>query len=327
LTSGTDINITPDNTTPGTPHLKVTYYPLASEQAQRFDTVAQSWTGYHTATCEFSRNSGSFGDFADDASCSLTERSNTNMGSVVTVGSTGPGIVFSPNSAGKYKVCAKGSFGSNTLADTVSLRMVDGAGNVLSGGPSMTGGGVQWVVPFSVCADLVVASVASQTVKLQGKNSGGNFVQINPNAVDTESTIEWSIDKLDQQTPAPVIGGGVTSSGAGILRVEHVYFSGAGGRGTNPCTASPCTLYDSTPAITSVARTGTGSYEIAFSPGTFSSPPVCVCSGILAGVSQNAFCTINSAGATATLMPNVLIYGNGGGLADGGADVICMGPK
>lgn len=320
FSNGTQISINGES-----PSLRlvVEYFPLASEQAMRFDTVAQSWSGYHTTTCEFGRSSASYGDFTDDASCSLTQRSNTNMGSVVTVGSTGPGIVFSPGSAGKYKVCAKGNFGSNTIGDTVSLRLVDGSANVLAGGASMTGPGAQYASPFSLCADLVVSSIASQTVKLQGLNTGGNFIQINPNNGNTESAIEWTIEKMDQQIPAPVLVGGLVTPNAGTMNLVSVLFAGNAG-GTVTCSSDPCNIVRQSGGVTSVNRSGTGLYVVNFSAGTFSAAPICT---VTLDANLNIGSAFNNNTAETSTSMGIATLDNTGATVDGAASVMCLGPK
>ncbi|NDD83800.1 hypothetical protein EBZ38_05880, partial [bacterium] len=233
----------------GTAQFKIEVYrfPSTSELAYRPDQVAQSWTGYHTANCEFSRQNTSYGDFAADGSCSLMQRSNTNMGTVTTTGATTPGIVFTPNSAGKFRVCARD--------------------NVLAGGISMTAAGVQYPTPFAICGDLVAASVSPLTVKLQGKATGSSYVQINPNTLDTESAIEWSIINITQSIPAPLLVGSVTSNSSGLERVERARVTANG---------SSCAVTSQSGSwLASCSSPAAGQYLFTINSGIFSVTPFC----------------------------------------------------
>ncbi|NDC95931.1 hypothetical protein EB077_11550, partial [bacterium] len=298
----------------GTAQFKIEVYrfPSTSELAYRPDQVAQSWTGYHTANCEFSRQNTSYGDFAADGSCSLMQRSNTNMGTVTTTGATTPGIVFTPNSAGKFRVCARGSFGGNVIGNTASIRMVDGSDNVLAGGISMTAAGVQYPTPFAICGDLVAASVSSLTVKLQGKATSSSYVQINPNGLDTESTIEWSIINITQSIPAPLLVGSVTSNSSGLERLERVKITGG---------ASPSIASQSGSWVSSVSKTGTGDITLNVATGIFSAAPQCSCA-LDAGL---GVCRFNPTPTTTAV--RIQSYDSTFTLADRDLAIICMGPR
>jgi hypothetical protein len=73
---------------------------------------------------------------------------------------------------------------------------------------------------------------------------------------------------------APLLVGGVTSSSAGLQRVESVVFAGAT-EGT-VCSSNPCVLYrNSGTCITGVNWSSTGIYTMTFAAGCFSEAPKC----------------------------------------------------
>lgn len=117
---------------------------------------------------------------------------------------------------------------------------------------------------------------------------------------------------------APILVGGVTSSSFGAERVERVNSNNV------KCTSSPCTV-NATPGITSVPRTGTGSYTITFAAGIFSAVPTCVCGSNIIG-SSGAICSIGLGSDTTTSVSFQTLTSNTV-VADGSFNVICMGPR
>lgn len=87
------------------------------------------------------------------------------------------------------------------------------------------------------------------------------------------------------------------------------------------CSSSPCTLTYKTSAVSSITRSGTGTYTINFQSGTFPSGNPPSCTGSMADGTANIV-TFNYSGATSTAV-DFGIYN--GGYADGKFSIICMG--
>ncbi len=253
-------------------------FPSGSQRAQRFDTVAQSWSGYHADTCSWSFTTGSYAVAADDGSCTLVQRNNSNMGTVTTFGAAKPGITFAPPAVKKYEVCATIQAANATAGETANFRLIDSNAQELSTvgfQNNASTGGVYF--PMTVCGQPNPSAVGTYSVSLEGKRSAGTAIIGGSIGVNS---IEWSIKAINEQNPAPLIVGGVVSSSAGVERIERAAV-------TATCSVSPCTLASQTGGITSITRSATGSYAVNFAAGTFSATPTCVC---MSGGVNGIFC-------------------------------------
>src|SRR3990167_4596747 len=106
-------------------------FPTSSETIVRPDQTPASWSGYHGIDCSWSRTNTVYGDLAADASCTFTERQNRNFGTVTSYLSGSdklPGIVFTPNRAGRYFVCATAT-SAHSAGPGASVRLVDSKQN------------------------------------------------------------------------------------------------------------------------------------------------------------------------------------------------------
>lgn len=279
-----------------------------------------SWSGYHATDCAWTTSSASFADPAADASCTFTERTNRNFGTVTSAGSKLPGIVFTPPSTGRYYICALAQASNGTSSNYSAYSMTDGTTEIAQGSSRYPN-----IVSTPICGIYNAASVASTTIKLQLKSiAGGNAI------IDglSSNAIEWSIYSLDQAFPAPVLVGSITSQATGALRFEFLQFGGgaSGGLATSSCTSTPCTIANQSGSwISSVARGSAGSYTATIAAGIFSSVPYCVGNAGLFGVATGGFANVNATNATTV---NINAYSNAGtSLADNVITLFCMGPR
>ncbi len=165
------------------------------------------------------------------------------------------------------------------------------------------------------------SSTASQT----GPNTFGSafspFTVANSvfNAVVEVTCSNWT-----ENHNSPPIVGGVTSSYADVLKTEVVNFGGVTAYGSD-CSASPCTLWNNTPAITSVTRTTTGEYNVIFAAGTFSARPSCNVNTLKA-TGNTDYITLDRATLTTTNL-KIFVKNNSIAAADAALSVICVGPR
>jgi hypothetical protein len=296
-------------------------FPTYSETAYRADLGPSSWSGYHGPDCQWSRASSSFGNMTADATCTFTENSNTNFGVVTSALVTDkiPGIVFTPQRAGQYFVCATTPT-YNSTADYTGTRLTDGT-SVLVSQNKYFANTSSVTVPVAHCGIYNATSTAQVTLRLEGYANTGTL-QMGANADTTTHSVDWSIISMSQSFPAPVFVGSVTSASAGAIRIESVRF-GTGDEVT-PCSSSPCTQYGASSAwVTSIVRNATGDYSFNISTGTFSAAPTCVYT--MGNNAANAVARFDIV-PTATswnLITKTLV----GTAADAAGNVICMGPK
>ena len=253
-------------------------FPATQEQAYKPDSVANSWSGYHDgADCSWSTTSTSFVDPAIDATCTLTERTNINFGTVSsyndgTPGNNYPGIVFTPSRAGTYKVCANVSLQNSTSGSNADVQLTDGSVVIgKSGMTAPTTGTYVEMVP--VCGMYKATSTSAVTLKLQLKATGGGTAGITPYNSSGADSVAWSIFQIDQALPAPLLVNSVVSPLYGVTNV--VYAKVSGGGTNNACSSGSCTISNDSGGV-SVSHTGTGTYSVSFSASTFGTSPVCV---------------------------------------------------
>jgi hypothetical protein len=170
------------------------------------DTTAMSWSGYHDDTCVFARTNTALGDSTADSTCTLTERTNRNFGTVTSYLSGSdklPGIVFTPKRAGRYLVLVSAEY----LAGANSHHTVQ----LLNGSTALDACSQLWVSSgyYGYCklTGIVDAtSTSSITLKLYtAASSGAITLQESASGANTGSAIEWQIIALDQSFPGPVL--------------------------------------------------------------------------------------------------------------------------
>lgn len=117
---------------------------------------------------------------------------------------------------------------------------------------------------------------------------------------------------------APLLVGSVTSNSSGTERVERAVIAAGG----TACTGSPCTISrQSGNWLTSVTRSGAGSYTLNFASGIFLAPPTCVFATQSPGPAR-----VDTAPTTSAFSYTVV---NAAGSAVDTSDmhVLCMGPR
>ena len=309
------------NASPGT--IKVFRYPIASEQAMRFDTVAQSWRGYHGMTCGWSTTSGIYANFTGDATCTLTTLESTNLTATTVSDGTGPqpAIQFAPGAAGdKFEICASTQGYHGDTNASLGLRLWDAsASKFLDEGTQRAGSG-SLASNRRICGHTTFPSTSAKVFQIQGVvDSGTGFVGSAITSSGQTATIVWSITKLGQQVPAPIIVGGVVSSSAGVERMERAFV------GETACTGSPCTIASQTGAFSSITRSVTGTYTANHSG--YSARPNCsVRAAVTFGSGGTPLTCVVVAGATSSSF--IFQCRDPSGVnVDSAFEITCQGPR
>lgn len=132
----------------------------------------------------------------------------------------------------------------------------------------------------------------------------------------------------DGTIQAPLLVGSVTSSSTGSERTERVIWGGSasGGVPTSVCSSTPCTIVQGTPAVTSVTRSGVGTYTINFASGTFSTVPTCTFSAGWNGVVSTGWAGPAGPTTSSTAM-SLISLNSSNAAADYVVSAICVGPR
>lgn len=310
--SGGTASVYGTTTIPGT--IKLWYFPNTAQQSYQTGQLPASWSGYHGTDCAWNRASTTYANYSEDNTCTFTERTNRNFGTVTSdIVSTGriPRIMFTPNRAGMYQVCASFAASSATTSNATGYQMVDASSNVLlqkinytpvSSNPNI----------LQMCTIINATSSSTYTVNIQGQAAGVATNYINQIG---NSNLDWSIISLDNQFPAPVLTGTVTSNASSALRI--VLFS-ATVSGAGSCVVNNNPYGD----VASCAESGqTGVATFAKS---FPSAPICFSnktgssSAYFTGINASSTTTVTFASwqtSTATVYSPLPV------------NVVCIGPR
>ncbi len=295
--------------------IKVYRFPTSRELALTPSLQSGVFSGYHDSTCSFAVTNAAFTDFGTDATCAFTTSVNANFGTIVSQESGGnklPGIVITPKTPKTFDVCA-----DMTIASSLgqgSVRMMSGATVVHPGREFKAPSGNETSV--TLCGLVQATSTADVTVRLQAKASSGSMTLTSA----ASSAVNWRVMDVTQSIPVPLFVGSVSSSSTGSERIERATMSSV-------CTTGTCALATSTPGISSITFSSTGTYTVNFAAGTFSSGPTCVASTALNGGAANGNCAFGTPVPSTSLATVECRALTTSALQNDAASVICMGPK
>lgn len=154
-----------------------------------------SWSGYHDNNCVWARTSTSLGGPSADSSCTFTQVTNQNFGTVASELSGSdklPGITFTPKKAGRYFMCAITSMINTNAGVDLTGSLTDGTQIVAQRAQAFGGAGN--VQPFTFCGIVVLAAQA-YTFHINIAASAST-VTIAPTGALGRS-IDWSIFMID----------------------------------------------------------------------------------------------------------------------------------
>jgi hypothetical protein len=293
----------------------VFYIPTQSQTAYRPDQTPASWSGYHDSTCSWGRTNTTIGDPATDGTCTLTEVTNRNFGTVTGSNSL-PSITFTPPRAGRYFVCANAQVNSTTNLAALVTSLTDGTTVIAHNSSRIYTDGTNDFVTHPLCGVYNATSTASVTLKIQTAASSGTVTITAGGA--SRSAIEWSIFELDAPMAAPYLTGSVTSNTSGQERIERATVSNSSGTcSISSQSGSWATLNSSTAA--------NGGCTINIAAGEFSGTPACFC-GLSAGTqsTNNETCYITSQSSSAVTWR---VYNTSNASQNESVNVFCMGPR
>ena len=149
---------------------------------------------------------------------------------------------------------------------------------------------------------------------------GSAYYQLSGSTVNYGFTARIPISGWTAPTQmAPILVGSVTSTTSGAEHIERATVS-------TRCTSTPCTIASQSGAwLTSISRSGAGSYTVNIASGEFSNTPSCTCSAANT-TGTNTVCAIgvwNTNNATTQDLTIVNLSGSG---TDSSFSIICMGP-
>lgn len=290
------------------------------QTAYRPDAIAFNWSGFHSNDCSFTRSSSSYGQLTGDSSCTFTEQTNSNMGTVSSTFNGGvslsPGISFQTTKATTYHVCANANYdadGNNVnwqmIEKTSGVTIVSGVYQQLTSGQ---------FVNMQMCGNLDVDSVQTTSIEIQCKAASGACA-LTPNGTSGDKTVQWSIFGISQQLPAPLLVNSVTSNSSGVEGIHRAFITNTG----TPTISSGDQSGDWIDSITDGAA---GVVKVNFKAGVFSRKPTCTAMCVHNGTNCTVFAYNNTVEPSTTAIELVSRNSAGTGV-DEDIMLICMGPR
>lgn len=280
------------------------------------DSTGQHWSGYHDGDCSWTTTSTSFADPGDDASCTFTERTNGNFGTVVTYGAAKPGIVFTPGHIGKYWACANVGRLKNSGASDSNIRLTDGtsvlSSSVRSSASTDLGGG-------SLCGLLPVDSLSPVSLRVEMGVLAASTATISGTGMTGGVAVDWTIFDITDELPMPFLVKQLQSTSSAVMRHATAHFTNSG----VPATAREDGAWlDGVPT-----DNGTGDVTVNILAATFSVIPNCFCQvHAETGDATAVTCEVDK-----TTAPSTIAYRFrtkvAGTLTDRDFSVSCTGPR
>lgn len=293
--------------------IMVYYYPTSQDQVYSPDKLANTWQGVYTNTCQWTLTGITTPTLpAGDATCSLTQVVNRNVGTVSSVADgTGnqPAITFTPSTAGEYLVCANAILYSSTTA-TIQHQLYT-SGQVIF--DIIMAGSTNARMNMSSCGVLAVSSTTSVQIESRGSLNTGNLTW-NAN-INSAPPLQISITKLSQLVNAPVLVGSVTSSSSGVVRAES---------GRITCSSSSSIVSQLGNWIASVGNVSAGACVVSFVANTFSAAPYCKMTEISSNPS--AVLGINTV-SSSSVTTDCDAASSGADCTNNTYDIMCIGAK
>jgi hypothetical protein len=233
------------------------------------DLKPLSWSGFHAQSdCSWARTNTALGDPTADASCTFTELTNQNFGTVTSALSAGnklPGITFTPPRVGRYKVCAVTQQSTSDANPGVYASLTDGTTPIAQvAWDGQLAGGYRF--PYTLCGIFNAIDTSQKTIKIQTAVSSGTTT-ITSGSVNAY-VISWSIFALDQSFPMPYYGGTITNSGGNQVRVEAATLTCSGSSAIN-------NQMNGASWVSSIGNISGGECAVTLASGVFTATPFC----------------------------------------------------
>jgi hypothetical protein len=292
-------------------------YPVVGWQASTVvmpDAQGLSWSGTHASTCIWTTTSSSYADPADDASCTLSERTNRNFGTVVTYGAAKPGITFTPRKSGTYFVCARSALYNSTTNgySTMSLSTTGGTSATIANGGVRQGtsGGSNDDKGVTLCGLVNLTSTTSTTVRLQIAASIGTTTLADLSGGG--SSVEWSIFNVDQPVQA-ILANSVSTP---LVSGEVI------GSAVLDCDSSSSIIRNRQGMVASLTNISSGSCTVTLASNYFSASPDCTISWNGGGSTAISYIT-----SSATALTIGGVTDTGSAVSSLQVNIQCNGPR
>jgi hypothetical protein len=291
--------------------IKVYKFPAQSEIAIRAGASPSYWIGYHGSDCSWSRTNTVLGDPATDASCTLNELKNVNMGSVTGSNSL-PSITFTPNRTRDYRITAKATVGAGTSTSQIAISLTDGS--TVYDTASYRAAQVNDSQNVTLVGYVPATAGTPITIKIQTAASSGTVI-IDQEISTNNRVVQWTIEALDTLNGAPLLVGSVTSNSAGAERIERLAVA-------PECTTGTCAQASNSSNWATVTWNTTGNYTLDYT-GTFSSAPTCTCNAFRSAARMVCY-GASLPGATTWVFATGQVTNVD---QNSGFTIICMGPR
>jgi hypothetical protein len=291
-------------------------WPTSTESVYTASQGPQSWSGIHSSDCSFARTNTAFGDPTADATCTFTENTNRNFGTVTSYLSGSdklPGISFTPQKTGMYEVCAYVLSRAGAAASPMGLLLTDGTTTLDEKTWNVETSQIDYRRVTPLCGIQNATSTAAQTVRIHTKASTG-AVTLDTNG--TGNIIKWVVKALDQTFPAPQTINSVVTPSSGVEKIMSAHLAAPSGA------ACAVTLETGDWISGTPTSGGTGLCAVTVISGTFSTAPKCFVSSTTSGYAGGL-----TGVPTTTAVATVAYDRSTGNAANEPVQLFCTGAK
>lgn len=188
---------------------EVFYFPTSQQSVVAPNVQGLNWSGTHGQDCAWSTTSTSLAAIGTgDASCTFTQLSNRNFGTVASATASSnniPGIVFTPAVSGRYFICVNAhAYNASAVGNYAGLALHDGTSTIsfASRRNGAASSGTNDEIPFTLCGIATMSSGASRTIQLYANASAGTTTLGSGSA--GVAAVTWSIFNVDQPVQAMI---------------------------------------------------------------------------------------------------------------------------
>lgn len=288
-----------------TSRISVYYYPTSEQTVVKAGQSVVAWSGYHANDCSWGATSSTSFTTLSDTGCTLTEQMKKGDVTVASVGGSNvrPALSITTAQAKRLKVCATVSVRGNTVDYNSYIKlMADGSQN---GDTAHHTTGKR--LPLPVCIEADFSPSTARTIEVYVAAESGSTITIESPSL--MNPVAWSIEDVSEQQGQPQIVNSVTHRKANVQRIVTGMITSAGAinyAGTGDWSSS---------------KTGTGAYDITFSPAFANDNYVCTANPTTASFG------INPTNASSSLVQIYAWNNSSGAYADVALKFICIGDQ
>lgn len=302
--------------------LYVECFPLKSQEVMSLNTLPSPQSAHVSfeSDCTFNTTAAAYASFSNDATCTLTQRSNIGFGTITSLASTtGAGLSITRPESGSVRICATSSVTTTIAGPIMAVRIFDStnayqvsAVGIVPATVSNSG-----YTPFRICGDTIFTKGVAQTIRLQGQTNTGT---IGLPTFGQVPTVDWTFISLSPSTvPMPLVKQAVATEFDGVLKVLAFNLN---------CNSASTISNQLGGAAVTTTNISSGNCTVTFPVNYFSAGPICASNNINCSASSGSACFNQLSGVPTTTGFQIRAISDTSSISTGYlTNIICVGPR